>query len=202
MCSSDLNEWTCHRRITPVRNLRALPRFQALCDRHGVRPTYVVTWSVASDDEAVSTLRRWVDEGRAEVGTHLHPWTTPPFGPHDDDAAFPCELPDDALRAKLVNLTELITARFGRAPTSYRAGRFGLDGRTLRELAALGYTVDSSVTPHSSWRSYAGLRGGRGGPDFSTAPLAPYRPSLDDPCAHGASQLLEVPLTKIGRAHV
>lgn len=194
------NEWTHHRRVPPVRNLRALPRFQALCDRYGVAPTYVSTWSVATDDETVAALRGWSERGRAEVGTHLHPWTTPPFGPHDDDNAFPSELPDDVLRAKLESLTQELGARLGRAPTSYRAGRFGFDGRTLRELGRLGYAVDSSVTPLTSWREYAGLRGGPGGPDFRDAPLAPYFPSEDDPTRPGSSSVLEIPLTIVDQA--
>jgi hypothetical protein len=189
------NEWTHHRRVPPVRNLRALPRFQSLCDRYGVAPTYVVTWSVATDDEAMSALRGWTEAGRAEVGTHLHPWTTPPFGPHDDDNAFPSELPHEVLRDKLEALTHEIGGRIGRAPTSYRAGRFGFDGRTLVELQRLGYTVDSSVTPLTSWREYSGLRGGPGGPDFRDAPLAPYFPSPDDPGRAGDSSVLEIPLT-------
>ncbi|MFO0608725.1 MAG: hypothetical protein U0324_36500 [Polyangiales bacterium] len=194
------SEWTHHRRVPPVRNLLALPRFQALCDRYGVAPTYVVTWSVAADGDAMGALREWQSRGRAEVGTHLHPWTTPPFGPHDDDNAFPSELPADVLRDKLAALTEEVATRAGRAPTAYRAGRFGVDGRTLRELARLGYVVDSSVTPLTSWRAYPGLRGGPGGPDFRAAPLAPYFPSEDDPTRPGASPVLEVPLTIVERA--
>jgi hypothetical protein len=193
------NEWTQHRRLPPVRNLLALPRFQTLCDRYGVAPTYVVTWSVTTDPDAMAALCEWQKRGRAEVGTHLHPWTTPPYGPCDDDNAFPSELPDDVLRDKLTALTRAIEAHTGRAPTAYRAGRFGLDGRTLRELARLGYVVDSSVTPRTSWRAYPGLRGGPGGPDFRAAPLAPYFPSEEDPARVGASPVLEIPLTIVDR---
>lgn len=189
------SEWTQHRRLPPVRNLRALPRFQALCDRYGVRPTYVVTRSVVADDEGSATLREYADAGRAEVGTHLHPWTTPPWNtPWDDAAAFPSELPDALLEAKLRSLTEAITQRFGRAPTSYRAGRFGFDGRTARILASLGYVVDSSVTPLTSWRPYKGAVDGPGGPDFTGAPLAPYRLDPADVTRAGDG-LVEIPLT-------
>lgn len=189
-------EWTHHRRVPPVRNLRAIPRFQALCDRYGIKPTYVVTHTVASDDEGVTMLKGYADAGRAEVGTHLHPWTTPPFvTPWDDSETFPHELPDDLLEAKLRTLTDTITERFGRAPTSYRAGRFGFDGRTARLLEALGYTVDSSVTPLMSWQQYPGIPGGVGGPDYREAPLAPYFVDRNDPRTPGDSRLFEIPLT-------
>lgn len=187
------NEWTRHRRLPPLRNLQALPRFQALCDRYGVRPTYVVTWSVTQSDEGVAMLRAWEREGRCEVGTHLHPWTAPPWSAVDEDPAFPSELPTEVLAAKLQVLTEAITERFGHAPTSYRAGRFGADARTARLLAAMGYECDSSVTPLTSWSRYPGLRGGPGGPDFSRAPLAPYLPSDDDLSRPGGSSLVEIP---------
>lgn len=189
------NEWTCHRRLPPLRNLHALPRFQALCDRYGVRPTYVVTWSVTQHDEGVAMLREWEAAGRCEVGTHLHPWTAPPWGDMDEDPAFPSELSDAVLAAKLKALTEAITARFGHAPTSYRAGRFGADARTINLLASLGYECDSSVTPLTSWARYPGLRQGRGGPDFTSAPLSPYFPSSSDLSRAGDSTVVEIPVS-------
>lgn len=190
------SEWTHHRKLPPVRNLQAAPRFQALCDRYGIRPTYVVTHSVVEHDDSVAMLREWADAGRAEVGTHLHPWTTPPWEPAYDDApAFPSELPTPLLRAKLVTLTDAIAERFGRRPTSYRAGRFGFDGRSLQLLEELGYTVDSSITPCMSWRRYPGLPNGPGGPDFMHAPLRPYHPDRDDPTQLGTSPIVEIPLS-------
>jgi len=196
------NEWTRHRRLPPLRNLRALPRFQALCDRYGVRPTYVVTWSITQDHEGVAMLRAWEREGRCEVGTHLHPWTAPPWSDADEDPAFPSELTTELLAAKLRTLTEAITERFGHAPTSYRAGRFGADARTARLLHALGYECDSSVTPLTSWSRYPGLRGGPGGPDFSRAPLAPYRVDLDDLWRPGDSALVEIPVSIVDEDHL
>lgn len=189
------NEWTRHRRLPPLRNLRALPRFQALCDRYGVRPTYVVTWSITQDDEGVAMLREWERAGRCEVGTHLHPWTAPPWSDADEDPAFPSELETGLLEAKLRTLTEAITERFGHAPTSYRAGRFGADARTARMLTALGYECDSSVTPLTSWSRYPGLRGGPGGPDFTHAPLRPYLVNPDDLTRPGEGTLVEIPVS-------
>ncbi|MEZ4390177.1 MAG: hypothetical protein R3A48_03700 [Polyangiales bacterium] len=189
------NEWTRHRRLPPLRNLQALPRFQSLCDRYGVRPTYVVTWSITQCDEAVSMLRAWERDGRCEIGAHLHPWTTPPWSRLDDSPAFPSELDTEVLAAKLRALTEAITERFGRAPTSYRAGRYGADGRTARLLGELGYTCDSSVTPLVSWKGCPGLREGPGGPDFSRAPLDPYFPSVDDLSREGELSLVEIPIS-------
>lgn len=197
------NEWTQHRRLPPVRNALALPRFQTLCDRYGIKPTYVVTWSYVAEESACAPLKEFCARGAAEVGTHLHPWTCPPWStPWDDSETFPSELPDPLLEEKLTHLTHGIKDRFGRSPTSYRAGRFGFDGRSARILQKLGYTVDSSVTPLKSWSHYTGIPGGPGGPDFSRAPLRPYWLDLTDPTRPGDSKLLEIPLTIVDQTRL
>ena len=69
----------------------------------------------------------------------------------------------------------------------YRAPTFSLGPRTawaLAELAAAGYRYDSSLFPRRM-----GLYGVAG------APLAPYRPALDDLCRHDpAGPLVEFPM--------
>lgn len=190
------NEWVLHRRIPSVRNLQALPRFQTLCERYGIKPTYVCTYTVAMDDDAVATLSSFVNAGAAEVGTHLHPWTCPPWDTHWDDAqTYPSELPTELLEAKLRHLTATLTERFGRAPTSYRAGRWGFDIRSARILKSLGYVVDSSVTPLVDWRTNPGIPGGPGGPDFTHAPLHPYRLGGADATIPAITGLAEIPTT-------
>jgi hypothetical protein len=90
-------------------------------------------------------------------------------------------------------LTEKIAVRAGRAPTSYRAGRWGFAAAHVPVLVSLGYTVDCSVTPFVSWEDHAGRRGG--GPDFRAALLMPYFLDPTDVCRAGGSTLLEVPVT-------
>lgn len=182
-----------------VENLRALPRFQALCDRYGMKPTYLCTYEVARAD-GFAPLVEWQRAGRCEVGAHLHPWTNPPFshaGAVDIDTSeypgYPSELPIDRFRDKMRALGDAIGERTGRAPTSYRAGRWGFSAAHIPVLVELGYVVDCSVTPLVDRRPYKGLRDG--GPDFRRAPVAPYRLAPDDICAPGGSALWEVPVT-------
>src|SRR3954452_8499931 len=59
-------------------NIRHQFLAQAIMDRHGIVPTYVVDYPVADSPEAVSVLRAINDEGRCEIGAHLHPWVSPP----------------------------------------------------------------------------------------------------------------------------
>jgi len=182
-----------------LENLACLPRFQDLCERHGFRPTYLAACEVLQDVEALRCLRQWQLEGRAEIGAHLEPWTTPPFLPAEgkDSAmqAFPSELPAPWFARKLETLTSRLEKAIGTAPRSFRAARWGLNGSMVRALEACGYLVDCSVTPGISWHRERGLTGGTGGPDFRSAPLRPYPLSVDNVCCPGDTDILEVPPT-------
>jgi hypothetical protein len=170
--------------------------FQELCERHEARPTYLVTSEIAADERAVAFLAAPAGRGAAEVGAHLHPWTTPPFAAEPglawNDAAhtYPCHLDQELLAAKLRALTTQIEDAFGAAPTSYRAGRFGLDAAGARLLAEMGYIVDSSVTPYVSWAGNPGRPGRGGGPDFRGHGPYPFRVE-----GTGFPGLVELPVT-------
>ena len=71
------NQWTRPSRET-VDNIFFLFRFNELCKRFNLLPTYLITYEVACNTKAVSLLKSFQIEG-AEIGAHLHPWTTPPF---------------------------------------------------------------------------------------------------------------------------
>jgi len=167
-------------------NIEYLPRFQELCEKHNHKPTYLVSHEVASDESSVEIIAEWQDRGVAEIGAHLHPWTAPPIDEKKDtDLRFPSELSDEELKNKLRTLTEVIKNNFSVSPTSYRAGRWGIDERQLRIISDLGYVVDSSVTPGINWRDTKGSKEGTGGPDFRMESVYPS-------VKHG---ILEVPMT-------
>lgn len=192
------SQWDYDGRVT-LDNLSSLPRFQGLCERHGFRPTYLLACEVLQAGDAVALLRQWRREGRAEIGAHLEPWTTPPFLPEEaadrSMQAFPSELPEPWFRRKLETLTSGIETALGGAPRSFRAARWGLCGSMVSALADCGYLVDCSVTPATSWSREKGLHGGAGGPDYRLAPLQPYPLGFNDVCRPGESSVLEVPPT-------
>ena len=194
------NQWNYNGRVS-LENLKHLTRFQDLCDRYAFRPTYLIACEVLQDDRALLLLRQWRQEGRAEIGAHLEPWTTPPFLKEEEQdramQAFPSELPEPWFGRKLETLTSRIEGVLGEAPRSFRAARWGLCGSMVRALAACGYLADCSVTPKISWSGEQGLPGGVGGPDYRLAPLRPYPLSAEDVCRPGDSAVLEVPPTVI-----
>ncbi|HVJ84638.1 MAG TPA: polysaccharide deacetylase family protein [Caulifigura sp.] len=174
-----------------VENIQHVPRFQAICDRYEVKPTYLVTAPVVTDQSAARVLSEIHEDGRCEIGTHLHPWCTPPITRSEVRASetFMCNLPASEQRAKLEWLTDAIERTFGPRPTSFRAGRYGLDAIGAEVLIDLGYKVDSSVIPFMDYSD-------QGGPDFRRAPYHPYLAggrSLVTPAAE--SPLLEIPVT-------
>lgn len=189
------NQWDYGTSLA-TENVRYWQAFQSVCEAYGVTPTYLITSEIVADASARDLLRTWVGKGKAEVGAHLHPWTTPPFldrpGFRDNDPAhsYLSELPTELVRAKLATLTAEIEHAFDARPTSFRAGRFGFDSRSAISLSELGYLVDSSVTPLTEWSAHPGLPGGGGGPDFTEHDAMPF-------IIRGTGQpgLLELPLT-------
>lgn len=153
---------------TAVTNIGFQPLAQSIFDTYGLVPTYVIDYPVASTPAAVTVLRGFTAERRCEIGTHLHPWVTPPAeGPVDVRHSYPGNLPAAIERRKLIALTEVIATNFGVRPTVYKAGRYGIGAATPAILRELGYTVDVSVVPHTDFSA-------DGGPDFRAAPAVPF----------------------------
>lgn len=165
-------------------------RAQAVFGRYGVKPVYLVDYPVASQPAGYTPLREFFDDGRCEIGAHLHPWCNPPFEEQIVSRnTFLCNLPEPLQRAKLSWLTERIEDRVGRRPTAFRAGRYGLDIVGARVLEQLGYTVDSSVIPFTSYAD-------EDGPDFSDAPQTPYFVGGGDlKCPQASGGLVELPVS-------
>jgi hypothetical protein len=184
------DQWTLEgRRRLEVRNAERLPSLQALFDGFGIRPAYLVTHEMATTPSSASILRDLARTGRCEIGTHLHPWSSPPFRLEDlDGHTYPHNLPSDLLERQISELTHVIESGIGVRPTTYRAGRNGFDGRSLQVLERLGYTVDTSVDPLFNETR-------KGGRVFAGAPVSPYFPDPQDVRRAGPSRVLEVPIS-------
>lgn len=171
------------RHSTGVLAMAEQHRAQEVFARYGVVPTYVVDYPVATDEAAVRHLRAFFDEGLCGIGAHLHPWVNPP---HDEAVtafnSYPGNLPAELEREKLRTLTAAIERNFGRRPTVYKAGRYGVGPNTAGILAELDYEVDTSVMPYTSFAT-------DGGPDFRQFGPRPFWIGAD-------RRLLEIPTTR------
>jgi hypothetical protein len=153
---------------TSVTAMDDVGRFQDLCDASGIRPAYVIDFPIAAQKRGWSSLRRFHEERRAEVGAHLHPWVNPPFEEEVNVRnSYPGNLPERLEAEKLRSLTDEIAKSFGMRPTLYKAGRYGFGPNTLRLLSELGYLIDTSFCAAFDFSA-------DGGPDYSTSHAEPF----------------------------
>ncbi|MFN3864221.1 MAG: polysaccharide deacetylase family protein [Erythrobacter sp.] len=167
-------------------HIAAIPRFQSFCEGIDAHPVYLVDWPIVQNARAVEIIGDAVRRGTADVGVQLHPWVNPPFEEEVSGfTSFAGNLPPALEAAKFMALRDAIEAAFGSAPLIYRAGRYGLGPKTADLLKAAGIRIDTSVR---SLFDYTG----KGGPDYSHHPLAPYWVDAE-------RQLLELPVTSVHR---
>lgn len=153
---------------TSVAAMQRIEVGQQAFDEYDVRPCYVVDFPVASSREASAPLCRFLEQGRATVGAHLHPWVSPPI---EEDIcrrnSFAGNLPRPLESAKLERLSEQLAASFGHRPLVYKAGRYGFGPRTQGILEELGFEVDLSFSPPYDYSA-------EGGPDYSSMSCRPF----------------------------
>jgi len=182
------DNWSDYDSEPVLSNIGKLTELQNLFDRYRVKPTYLISYPVATDKNSISILRKIMEDDRCEIGAHLHPWNTPPF----EEERTPkntmlFNLDEDLQYRKLESLHAKIVENFQCKPVSFRSGRWGFDPMVARNIHRLGYKVDTSVSPYSSWEKYHG-------PDFSDRSPAPQK----IPAGKGGapdSWILEVPAT-------
>jgi len=170
-----------------VRNVDRLPDFLTFCEGLGVKTTYFVDYAVAANSKAKAVMQDISTSSAVEIGAHLHPWCNPPYyGKTTEFESHVINLPDEQVIAKLDTLTEKLIQEFNVLPRSFRSGRWGIDGRTLKLLESRGYQVDSSVYPFYK-NEYFTCEG---------APEIPYYPSFENPLQTGNQRnLVEIPVS-------
>jgi len=124
-----------------------------------------------------------------ELGTHLHGELVAPKRRYESISGvtlkdLQCAYPQELEKAKMLTLTQLFGDRFGFAPRSFRAGRYGAGPHTFQCCLRLGYAVDTSVLPGQI------VREGSASADFrSFSPFPCVVAKLD------GRALLEIPIS-------
>jgi peptidoglycan/xylan/chitin deacetylase (PgdA/CDA1 family) len=198
------NIWDGSRTDVTTENARYLPRFQTLCERYGLKPTYLTNYEMAVDPAFVTFGRDVLARGTAEIGMHLHAWHSPPdHALTANDYKFHpylIEYPEPVMREKVARMTHLLEDVFATKMRSHRAGRWAFNATYARLLREHGYVVDCSVTPHVDWRPHKGNPGGTGGIDYRSFPDRHYWLDAQDISRPGTTPLLELPVTVVDRA--
>ena len=194
------NLWSVPATLT-TENSNFLRRFQHLCERYGLVPTWLTTYEMAQCKTYRAVAEDYLDRGTGELGMHLHAWNSPPLDYQltaDDSRTLPylIEYPEGVMEQKIAYLTELLESQFGVRPRSHRAGRWAMDARYARLLAASDYVVDCSVTPGVSLADAKGDPNDKGGTDYRGFPNRPYRMDLEHiDREDDDSPLWEIPMT-------
>ncbi len=153
----------------PVENIKYLVDLQKLFDRYGAIPTYLINYPVASNKDACRIFQNILAKGSCEIGTHCHPWNTPPFEEEvNNHNSWMCNLSYGLLKKKMEILHETIVNSYHVTPLCFRAGRYAFDTNVARVISTLGYQIDTSLTPFIDWS-------GSGGRDFSESSTYAYR---------------------------
>jgi hypothetical protein len=173
-----------------LKNIDKIPVLQELFDSVHAKPSYLVTYPVATDRKSVDIIREIEKSGNCEIGMHCHPWNTPPFEEElNDKNSMLCNLPHELQHEKMKSLHKTIITNFDVKPVSFRSGRWGYNQSVAENLFKLGYKVDTSITSYTDWQNYHG-------PDFSNIPPHPFRFFHNNAFEEASGgPLLEVPAT-------
>jgi hypothetical protein len=163
--------------------MRNVGILHGLLAAYGAIPTYLLTYPMLEDADAIRIVRRELDQNRCAVGVQLHPWVTPPF---DDMLAlrrsFSGNLAANLEEQKLIALKQKFSDSFGFDPVVYRAGRYGLSHLTGGLLKKHGFRIDTSVAPRTSFAV-------EGGHDYTSYDCRPFWFGTQ-------RKLLEIPLCR------
>jgi hypothetical protein len=174
-------DWTAplSRANTRVTAMRQVSRAHKVFAKYGVKPTYVMDYPVAAQDDGIKPLEELYQSDVCAIGAHLHPWVNPPYSEEVGAAtSFTCNLDPDLQASKLRALTEIIAERFQRQPRVFKAGRYGVSRTTTDLLADMDFQIDTSVCPRMDFTR-------EGGPSFLEFDARPFfiTPSLLElPC--------------------
>ena len=155
------NQWDNTKECS-TENVRYLPKFQELSEKYGYKPTWLITYEIAENDDFVKYFKKKQKENFCEIGMHLHAWSTPPYYKLEginNERPYLVEYPNKIMEEKIKQLDKLITKKFGVKPISHRAGRWTTNNDYFALLDKYGYKIDCSVTPHINWEKCLGMTG-------------------------------------------
>ncbi len=169
-------------------NLTGISRLMASMKNYNIKPTFLVSYSIARQSYAQQILTQLLKQESCEIGTHFHPGDIPlPGLPEETESDNILEVPADILEQKFNLLHKEICHRFG-PPLSFRAGAWAINKPLFSLLENNGYTVDSSITPGISWQAIKR-------PSFVNYPSNAFYPHVFNKDLCDSPSILEVPVS-------
>jgi hypothetical protein len=194
------NLWQISDKIQ-TKNAHYIPRFQCLCEKYGLKPTYLVDYEMALSRDFQHFGLDVIGRDAAEIGMHLHAWNSPPVfdltGNDSQNKPYLIEYPSGIMFKKIQVLTQLLQDIFDIKIISHRAGRWAFNNQYMGLLKQFNYKTDCSVTPHVTWENMKGDPKGLGGCDYRSFPDFPYFPDNSNIAEPREGTFLELPMTII-----
>lgn len=183
------NLWAWHEGgIIRTANAVFIPRFQELCERYGLIPTYLTNYEMAMDNGWVVYGRKKQQQGKCEIGLHIHAWNSPPIYPLNNiygGNSYITEYPEDIIYTKIDTLKKILIDRFECDVKAARSGRWATNESYFKVLSKVGIIVDCSITPAIDFSNIPGCSIDKG----SNYTKALKTPSLIYP------DVIEIPMT-------
>ena len=183
----NLWQWKPGEKITTENSLY-IPRFQELCEKYGLIPTYLTNYEMAQDDHWLRYVKPKAQQGLCEIGMHIHAWNSPPeyqLNMLYSGNPYITEYPDEIIDQKVKFLKEFLENRFETQILSNRSGRWATDDRYFKVLAKYGILADCSIAPQMNLSKIPG-RSKCCGNNYVQYSCKPYRIN---------EQLIEIPMT-------
>lgn len=169
-------------------NVKFIPRFQELCEKYALIPTYLTNYEMAMNDEWVKYCGNKSRTAKCEIGMHLHAWNSPPYyrlNQRYGGNSYITEYPLDVMQEKINKLVLILQERFEVPITSNRSGRWSTNKDYFKILQEEGIMVDCSITPDIDMSNITGSTV-VGGNNYKGFPKTVFYP---------CPGLLEVPMT-------
>jgi len=139
-----------------VSYIKELLKFQDLCDRYQVKPTYLVDYPILANKGSLKVIKQ-LKKRNCELGTHLHTWCNPPFEEKISIKTTYLENLDPKLmEKKMKNLTNRFEQTLNNSPRAFKSGRYSISDGLFEILIKQGYKVDTSLMPFTDLTPYGG----------------------------------------------
>ncbi len=175
-------------RFPSVENTAFLPELAFLTTECRIPLTLVCSHAVFTHAPSCRVLERMRTAWGAEIGAHLHYWSTPPHTEEDMAHAHMLpyiaakDVPRESMRQKFHELFSVAEQFYGHPVETFRMGRWDMAQELWPLMAECGVRIDSSIRP---WQYPKNWR------DHFCAPTQPYACTVD------GARIVEVPATAV-----
>jgi len=139
-----------------VSYIKELLKFQEVCDKYRIKPTYLVDYPILANKVSFAILKQ-LKKMNCELGTHLHTWCNPPFKEKiSTKSTFAENLPPKLVEEKIKILTKKFKQTLHLTPRTFKSGRYSINKEMIDILIKQCYKVDTSVIPFTNHVSSGG----------------------------------------------